>query len=421
MTQVSALHRRSEPATELDLPKIRADFPALDQQIHGRPLVYLDNAATTLKPRVVIDAVTRSLARDSANIHRGVHTLSARATEQYEGARETVRRFLGARDSAEVIFVRGATEGVNLVAHSWGRGHVGRGDEVLITGLEHHSNIVPWQVLCDSAGAFLKVVPVEDDGDVTLESFSASLTARTRLVAVAHASNALGTVLPIEQIVRLAHARGIAVLVDGAQGAAHLRVDLQKLGCDFYVASAHKLYGPPGVGVLYGRRERLEEMSPYQTGGDMIRSVTFDRTLYAELPQRFEAGTPNIAGVIGFDAALRYIEAIGFEALGAHEQELMALGTELLQGMAGVRLIGTAPRKIGVLSFVVDGIHPHDLGTMLDTEGVAIRTGHHCAQPVMERFGVPATARVSLGLYNTKDELYAFASALAKAQEFFGR
>jgi cysteine desulfurase/selenocysteine lyase len=419
MTQDRAWPR--EVPAEMDVAALRADFPALDQQVNGRPLVYLDNAATAFKPRVVIDAVTRSLARDSANIHRAVHTLSARATEQYEGARETVRRFFGVREAAEVIFVRGATEGINLVAHSWGRGHVGRGDEVLITGLEHHSNIVPWQVLCDDVGASLRVVPVEDDGDVTLEAFARSLSARTRLVAVTQASNALGTVLPIEQIVHLAHDRGAAVLVDGAQGAPHLGADVQQLGCDFYVASAHKLYGPTGIGVLLGRRERLEEMSPYQTGGDMIRSVTFEKTLYAELPHRFEGGTPNIAGVIGFDAALRYVAAIGFDALGRHEQELLGYGTDLLRGMPGVRLIGTAPHKIGVLSFVVDGVHPHDLGTMLDAEGVAIRTGHHCAQPLMERFGVPATARVSLGLYNTKDELAAFASALAKAQEFFAR
>lgn len=414
-------NRELEPALGMDLMRLRADFPALDQEVHGRPLVYLDSAATSLKPKVVIEAVTRSLAYDSANVHRGVHTLSARATEQYEGARESVRRFLGARESAEVIFVRGATEGINLVAHSWGRGHVGPGDEVLVTGLEHHSNIVPWQVLCDSVGARLEVVPVQDDGDVSLESVSSALTARTRLLAVAQASNALGTVLPVEQIVRLAHQRGAAVLVDGAQGAPHLGVDVQKLGCDFYVMSAHKLYGPTGVGVLYGRRERLEEMRPYQTGGDMIRSVRFDKTLYAELPHRFEAGTPNVVGAVGFDAALRYVEAIGFEALGAHEQKLLAFGTELLQSLRGVRLIGTAPRKIGVLSFVVDGIHPHDLGTMLDTEGVAVRTGHHCAQPLMQRFGVPATVRVSLGLYNSKDELSVFANALAKAQEFFDR
>jgi cysteine desulfurase / selenocysteine lyase len=415
-----AARPREAPAA-VDLAARRADFPALDQQVHGRPLVYLDSAATALKPNVVIEAVTRSLARDSANIHRAVHTLSARATEQYEGTRETVRRFFGARETAEVIFVRGATEGINLVAQSWGRGHVGPGDEILITGLEHHSNIVPWQVLCDSVGARLRIVPVEDDGDVTLEAVARSLGARTRLVAVAQASNALGTVLPVERIVSLAHERQAAVLVDGAQGAPHLGADVQKLGCDFYVASAHKLCGPTGVGVLVGRRDRLEEMSVYQTGGDMIRSVTFEKTLYAELPHRFEAGTPNIAGVVGFDAALRYLEAIGFDALGRHEQALLGYGTELLRGMPGVRLIGTAPRKIGVLSFVVDGIHPHDLGTMLDSEGVAIRTGHHCAQPLMERFGVPATARVSLGLYNTRDELDAFASALVKAQEFFSR
>ena len=419
MTQASAQHREAPAA--MDLAAIRADFPALDQQVHGRPLVYLDNAATALKPNVVVEAVARSLARDSANIHRAVHTLSARATEQYEGARETVRRFFGVREAAEVIFVRGATEGINLVSYSWGRRHLRRGDEVLITGLEHHSNTVPWQVVCNSVGADLKIVPVEDDGDVTLEAFSRSLGPRTRLVAMAQASNALGTVLPIEPMIRLAHERGAVVLVDGAQGAPHLDTDVQKLGCDFYVASAHKLYGPTGVGVLLGRRERLEEMSPYQTGGDMIRSVTYQKTLYAELPHRFEAGTPNIAGVVGFDAALRYLDAIGFDALGRHEQELLGHGTELLRGMPGVRLIGTAPRKIGVLSFVVDGIHPHDVGTMLDTEGVAIRTGHHCAQPLMDRFCVPATARVSLGLYNTRDELNTFARALAKAQEFFGR
>ena len=417
----SSLKPRTDRKDPSDLARLRADFPALDQEVHGHPLVYLDSAATTLKPQTVIDAVTQVYARDCANVHRGVHALSARATERYESARRIVQGFLHASSPTEIVFVRGATEGINLVAHSWGTTHLRAGDEILITGLEHHSNIVPWQVLCERVGAHLKVVPVSDRGEVSVEAFERHLTGRTRLVSLAHASNTLGTVLPVSQMAALAHERGSLVLVDGAQGAAHLPVDVSELGCDFYVVSGHKLYGPTGVGALYARREILELMTPYQTGGDMIRSVTFEKTTYNDLPYRFEAGTPNIAGVVGFGAALEYMAAAGWPALMRHEQELLGYGTELLQSIDGVRLVGTAEHKIGVLSFVVDGIHPHDLGTIADSVGVAIRTGHHCTQPLMERFGVPATARASLGLYNTAQDLEALAHAVRTAQEMFGR
>ncbi len=403
----------------LDVQRLRQEFPALGQQVHGHPLVYLDNAATTLKPLAVIEAVESVYARDCANVHRGVHLLSQRATEAYEGSREKVRTFLNAASTQEIVFVRGTTEAINLVAQSYGRSRLERGDEILITGLEHHSNIVPWQLLREHIGVKLMVVPVTDDGEVQLEDFAGRLSKRTKLVSIAHASNTLGTVLPVRQMIRMAHEHGARVLLDGAQAAPHLAIDVQDLGADFYAFSGHKLYGPTGIGVLYGKRELLEEMPPYQGGGDMIRSVTFERTLYNDLPFRFEAGTPHIAGAVGLGAAIDYLGALDRALFEAHEQSLIEYGTQRLRGIAGLRLIGTAADKIGVLSFVVDGIHPHDLGTIVDSEGVAIRTGHHCTQPLMERFGVPATARASLALYNTRADIDKLAEAVEKAREMF--
>jgi cysteine desulfurase/selenocysteine lyase len=404
-----------------DLARIRRDFPALDQRVHDRPLVYLDSAATALKPQSVIDAVNGVYGRDCANVHRAVHLLSQRATLAFEGTREKVRAFINARETAEIIFTGGTTEGINLVAQAYARPRLRPDDEIVLTGLEHHSNIVPWQLVCEATGARLKVVPVTDDGDVELAAFREAIGERTRLVTLAHASNALGTVLPVREVADLAHARDAVVVVDGAQGAPHLPLDVQALGCDFYAFSGHKLYGPTGVGVLYGRRELLEDMPPYKGGGDMIRSVTFEKTTYNDLPWRFEAGTPNIAGVVGLGAAIDYLGNIDESARVAHERELLDYGTKLLESLPGVRLIGTAARKIGVLSFVVDGIHPHDVGTIVDSEGVAIRTGHHCTQPLMDRFGIAATARASLGLYNSLADLDALGRAIEKAQEVFSR
>ncbi len=403
----------------LDLARVRSDFPALSQRVHGHPLSYLDNAATALKPRVVIETVERVYTRDSGNVHRGVHLLSQRATEAYEGAREKVREFLGASSTQEIIFVRGTTEAINLVAQSYGRSRLERGDQILLTGLEHHSNIVPWQLLREQIGVELVVVPVTDEGEVRLDDFAARLSPRVKLVSIAHASNTLGTVLPVGEMVRLAHEHGAHVLLDGAQAAPHLPIDVQALGADFYALSGHKLYGPTGIGVLYGRKGILDKMPPYQGGGDMIRSVTFERTLYNDLPFRFEAGTPHIAGAIGLGAAIDYLTKLDRDALQAHEQDLLEYGTQRLRQIPGLRLIGTAPHKIGVLSFVVDGIHPHDLGTIVDSEGVAIRTGHHCTQPLMERFGVPATARASLALYNTRADIDRLVEAVEKAKELF--
>lgn len=404
----------------LDLEAVRREVPALHQEVHGRPLVYLDNAATTLKPQAMIDAVSSVYAKDCANVHRGVHLLSVRATERYEGAREKVRAFVGARSTKEIVFVRGATEAVNLVAQTFGRQRVGEGDEILVTGLEHHSNLVPWQMLCEEKGARLVVVPIDDLGDVSLDAVASRITAKTRLVATAHVSNALGTVLPVEAIVRAAHDRGVPVLVDGAQAVPHAPVDVQALGADFYVFSGHKMYGPTGIGVLYGREALLEELPPWQGGGDMIRSVTFEKTTYNELPYKFEAGTPDIAGVVGLGASIDWLTALGMDAVAAHEAELLAYGTEVLSAVPGLQLVGTAPHKAAVLSFVLEGIHPHDVGTIVDAEGVAIRTGHHCAQPVMDRFGIPATSRASLGIYNTRSDLDRLAAALGKVREFLG-
>jgi cysteine desulfurase/selenocysteine lyase len=408
-----------DTAAAYDVAAIRADFPILATRVYGKPLVYLDNAASAQKPRQVIDAERDVYERCYANIHRGVHWLSVHATDAYDAAREKTRRFVNARDTREIVFVRGTTEAVNLVAQTYGRKHVGPGDEVLITGLEHHSNIVPWQMLCEQTGARLVVAPIDDAGDVDLDALERLLTPRTRFVSVAHLSNALGTVLPVRAIVELAHARGVPVFVDGAQAAPRMPVDVQALDCDFYAFSSHKIYGPTGVGVLYGKAELLEAMPPYQGGGDMIRSVTFEKTTYNALPFKFEAGTPNIAGGIAFGAALDYVSAIGLDRVAAHEHGLLAHATTTLSAIGGLRIVGTAREKAGVLSFVLEGVHPHDIGTVLDREGIAIRTGHHCAQPVMDRYGLPATARASFGLYNTRAEVDALAAAIHKVIGMF--
>ena len=402
-----------------DVQRVRRDFPILTQTIHGKPLVYLDNAATTQKPQSVIDAMVRSYAEDNANIHRGVHLLSERATQAYELAREKVQHFLNAANSREIIFVRGTTEGINLVAQTYGRAHVKKGDQVLTTEMEHHSNIVPWQMLCEEKGADLKVLPITDEGELRMDLLEGLLTDRTKVVAVNHVSNSLGTINPIKTIVEKAHRRGIPVLVDGAQAVAHLDVDVQALGADFYTMSGHKLFGPTGIGVLYGRLPLLEAMPPYQGGGDMISAVTFKKTTYNVVPNKFEAGTPNIAGAVGLGAAIDYVRSLDFAAASAYEGELLAYGTQLLSSMPGIRLIGTAKQKASILSFVMENVHPHDIGTILDQEGVAIRTGHHCTQPLMERLGVPATARASLALYNTKEELDALVRALNRVHEIF--
>ncbi|MEM7434131.1 MAG: cysteine desulfurase [Myxococcota bacterium] len=403
-----------------DVKRARADFPAAHQEVHGKPLAYLDSAASTLKPQVVIDEVADAYSRDSANIHRAVHLLSQRATMRFEEAREKARAFLNARRAAEIIFTRGTTESVNLVAQSWARTFLHQGDEVVVTELEHHSNIVPWQIVCQQVGAELVVVPMTDRGEITVEAFASCLTPRTRLVAMAHVSNALGTVLPVEELTALAHERGAVVLLDGAQAVAHVPVDVQALDCDFYAFSAHKLYGPTGVGVLYGRERLLEGMPPYQGGGDMIRSVTFEETLYNDLPYKFEAGTPNIAGAIGLGAAIDYFTSWDLAAVHAHEEELLRYGTEALTSIDGLRLVGTAQDKVSVLSFVMDQAHPHDIGTIVDAEGVAIRTGHHCAQPVMAHYGIAATSRASIGIYNTTDDIDALVRALGRVKEMFG-
>jgi cysteine desulfurase/selenocysteine lyase len=407
------------PATSFDVDRIRDDFPILARQVHGRRLVYLDNAATTQKPQVVLDAIQRFYTTECANVHRAVHLLGERATHDYEEARAKVRRFFNAADMREIVFVRGATEGINLVAQSYGRQHVEAGDEVLITAMEHHSNIVPWQLLCEDKGARLRVVPINDTGELLVEEYERLLGPRTRLVALAHVSNALGTINPVRQLIELAHRRGVPVLVDGAQAVAHLPVDVRDLDCDFYVFSGHKAFGPTGIGVLYGKAHLLEDMPPYQGGGDMIRSVTFEKTTWNDLPYKFEAGTPHIEGAIGLGAALDYLSALGLEAIGGHEQKVLAYATETLSAVPGLRMIGTARHKAGVLSFTLEGIHPHDIGTILDRAGIAIRAGHHCAQPVMQRFGVPATARASLACYNTRDEIDALVRGIHEVKEVF--
>ncbi|MGH8427544.1 MAG: cysteine desulfurase [Gammaproteobacteria bacterium] len=407
--------------TTFDPRRLRADFPALAQEVRGRPLVYLDNAATTQKPQSVIEAVSNYYRYNNANVHRGVHTLSERATALYENARKTVARFIGAGAPEEIVFLRGATEAINLVAGSWGAANIGAGDEILLSELEHHSNIVPWQLLAERVGAKIVVAPINESGDVPLDSFKKRVSRRTKLVGIAHVSNALGTVNPVAEMTALAHAAGAKVLVDGAQAVGHLPVDVAELDCDFYALSAHKMYGPMGIGALYVRGEIAAHMPPWQGGGDMIRAVRFEKTLYAEPPQRFEAGTPNVAGAIGLAAAIEYLEALGMSRLAACEDELLAFALDRLATVKSLRFIGVPEKRAGVISFTLAGVHPHDLGTLLDHAGIAIRTGHHCAMPVMEHYGVPATARASFGLYNTEDDVAQLANALDEARGVFGK
>jgi cysteine desulfurase/selenocysteine lyase len=405
--------------SSFDVEAIRKDFPILNREVQGNPLVYLDNAATSQKPQSVIDKLVSYYSEINANVHRGVHTLSQEATDEYEGARSKVRNLINAKEDAEIIFTRGTTEGINLVAQTLGVQRVGEGDEVIISNMEHHSNVVPWQILCDQIGAHLRVVPINDDGELLMDEYEKLLTPRTKLVSIVHLSNALGTINPVKDIVAIAHQHGVPVLLDGAQSAPHLPVDVQDLDCDFYTFSGHKLYGPTGIGILYGKREILESMSVYQTGGEQIKSVTFEKTIYNDLPYKFEAGTPNIAGAIGLGAAIDYVNTIGLDRAEAYESELLQYGTERLQSIEGLKLIGTAQHKSGVLSFLLEGIHPHDIGTVLDTQGIAIRTGHHCTQPLMQRFQIPATARASLAFYNTKAEIDALVEGIHKTFEVF--
>jgi len=421
MTTVRSPGRRAAAGrrTGWDLKRIRRDFPVLARTVNGKRLVYLDNAATAQKPQPVLDALTRFYTEYNANIHRAVYTLSEEATAAYEGTRTNVQGFLGAAERQEIVFVRGTTEAINLVAHSFVRPRLAPGDEVVITAMEHHSNIVPWQIVCGERGARLRVAPMNRDGELLLDQYAALLTPRTRFVSVVHVSNSLGTINPVQEMIRLAHARGIPVLVDGAQAVPHMRVDVRQLGCDFYAFSGHKTYGPTGIGVLYGRAALLEEMPPYQGGGDMIRSVTFEETTYAPVPAKFEAGTPNIAGVIGLGAALDYLSALDWSQMAAHEADLLTYASDAVAGVPGVRLIGTAAHKAAVVSFVVDGVHAHDVGTILDQEGVAVRTGHHCTQPVMDFFGVPATARASFAFYNGRDDVDALVEALGRVRQVF--
>ena len=404
----------------IDVERIREDFPGLHQEVNGKPLVYLDNAAATQRPQAVIDAICNFYMRNNANVHRGVHTLSQRATDDFEAGRESVRRFINAPDACEVIFVRGTTEGLNLVAHSYGRKYFKSGDEVIVTGMEHHSNIVPWQILGKELGVRLRVVPFNDDGELLMDEYESMLNDRTCMVSVVHQSNALGTVNPVVAMTELAHARGIPVMLDAAQSVPHMPVDVQALGADFITFSGNKMYGPTGIGILWGRADLLDEMPPYQSGGEMIRSVTFEETLYNVLPHKFEAGTPDIAGAIGLGSAVEYLESIGMPRIAAYEQALMRYGTERLSSIEAVRMIGTADDKGGILSFHMEAAHPHDIGTILDAEGIAVRTGHHCAQPVMARYGVPATVRASLAFYNTTGDIDALVKAIDRVIEVFG-
>jgi cysteine desulfurase/selenocysteine lyase len=408
-------HHKALPPL-FDLQKVRGDFPILERKAHGKPLVYFDNAATTQKPLAVIDATRRYYELYNANIHRAVHLLSQLATREYEDARAKVQRFLNAPSAKEVLFTRGTTEGINLVAQTYGRANVGAGDEVIVSWMEHHSNIVPWQILCEEKGAKLRVVPINDRGEFVFEEYEKLLGPRTKLVSVVHVSNSLGTVNPVKRIIEAAHRRGIPVLIDGAQAAAHLRIDVQDLGCDFYALSGHKVYGPTGIGVLYGKERHLRAMPPYQGGGDMIASVTFEKTTYADLPNKFEAGTPDIAGAIGLAAAIDYVESVGLENIASHEDKLLRYATEKVRQIPGVRILGTAAHKLGVLSFVVENppLSALDVGIKLDLEGVAVRTGHHCCQPVMDRFGLPGTARASFAMYNTTEEIDHFVAVLRR-------
>jgi cysteine desulfurase/selenocysteine lyase len=404
---------------ETDFYLLRQDFPILQQKIHGKPLVYLDSAASSQKPQVVLDALLHYYSKDHANVHRGVHTLSERATVAYENTRERLRDFIQAKYTEELIFVSGATEGINLVAESYGRKFIKKDDEIIVSVMEHHSNIVPWQLLCEKTGARLRVIPMSDTGELDLAAYQDLFNSQTRMVALAHVSNVLGTLNPIKEMIHFAHEKGVPVLIDGAQAFGHLPVDVQDLDCDFYVFSSHKAYGPTGVGVLYGKRDWLERLPPYKGGGDMIETVTFEKSTYNKLPYKFEAGTPNIASVIGLGAAIDYLNKIGIEAIFSHEQSLLAYATEKLQALSGLRLLGEAKQKLGVLSFELENLHPHDLGTILDREGIAIRVGHHCAMPLMARLDVPATARASLGLYNTKEDIDALVEGIAIAKRFF--
>lgn len=417
-SEILRSEKRVNPSS-LDVTGLRKDFPALRQTVHGKPLVYLDNAATTQKPQPVIDALVRFYTADCSNIHRGVHQLSERATRAYEHTRSLIRRFINAADDREIIFVRGATEAINLVAQTYGRTQLTAGDEVLISALEHHSNIVPWQMVCEERGAHLRVAPIDGRGEIIIEEFEKLLGPKTRVVAVSHVSNALGTINPVGRIIELARRRNVPVLVDGAQAVPHLKIDVRDLDCDFYAFSGHKMYGPTGIGVLYGKAQLLEEMPPYQGGGDMISSVTFERTIFTKLPHKFEAGTPSIAAGIALGAAVDYLENTGMSAIAQYEHDLLLYATEALATVRGLKIIGTAEHKAGVISFVLDGIHPHDIGTVLDQEGIAIRTGHHCAQPVMDFFGIPATARASLAFYNTRAEIDALVAGLHKVTEVF--
>jgi len=405
---------------ELDVQAVRKDFPIPHHAVHGKPLVYLDNAATTQKPRAVLDALRHYYERDNANVHRGVHTLSERATEAYEGARERVRAFVNATSVREIVFTRNATESINLVARAWGDANVGPGDEVLISAMEHHSNIVPWQLLTERTGGVLRVAPMNDRGELDMDACARLITERTKLVSVVHLSNALGTINPVDEIVRLARRAGAAVLIDGSQAAYHMATDVQTLDPDFYVFTGHKVYGPTGIGVLYGKETVLDAMPPFLGGGDMIRTVTFEGSTWNDLPYKFEAGTPNIAGAIGLGAAIDFVRGVGFDAIGAQEAAVLRRATAAIAAIDGVRIVGTARRKASVISFVMEGVHPHDIGTIVDREGIAIRTGHHCAQPVMDRFGIPATARASFAAYNTFDDVDALAAAMQRVRALMG-
>ena len=405
---------------QFDVARIREDFPILRREVNGKPLIYLDNAATSQKPQVVIETIDHYYAADNANIHRGVHFLSQLATREYEEARVKIKRFINAGDAHEVIYTRGATEGINLVAQSYGRKFVREGDEVIISAMEHHSNIVPWQMLCEYSGARLRVIPINDNGELLLDEFAAMLNARTKIVAVTHLSNALGTINPVKRIIEMAHSQDVPVLLDGAQAAPHLAVDVRDLDCDFYVFSGHKMCGPTGIGVLYGKTEWLNIMPPWQGGGDMIASVDFEKTTYNSLPYKFEAGTPHISGGIGLGAAIDYLTGLGLDQIAAYEHDLLDYATETIGAIKGIKIIGTAREKASVLSFTLDNVHPHDIGTILDQEGIAIRAGHHCAQPVMKRFKVPATARASFAFYNTKEEIDSLAEGIQRVIEVFG-
>ena len=405
--------------TTFNVNKVRDDFPILKQWVNGHPLVYLDNGATSQKPQSVIDAIVNYYTTTNSNVHRGVHTMSQEATDSYEGARSKVRQFINAGEDREIIFTRNTTEGINLVAHSYGRQNIGPGDDIIVSNMEHHSNIVPWQMLCEEKGANLLVVPINDSGELVMDEYEKMLSPRTKLVSITHVSNALGTILPVAEIIEMAHAHGVPVLLDGAQAVPHMPVDMKELDVDFYVFSGHKLYGPTGIGILYGKAEYLEAMPPFLGGGEMIKSVTFEKTIYNDLPYKFEGGTPDIAGAIGLGAAIDYVNDLGFDQITAHEDELLRYGTDALSSIEGLRIIGTAAHKAAILSFVMDKAHPHDIGTILDEQGIAVRTGHHCAQPVMQRFQIPATARASLAFYNTKEDIDALVKGIDRVLEVF--